>query len=118
MATVAADLRELREDYAAGRLTLDEFAERVGSALREPDLAARPDSFDAHLVHGEKVLWVGRPDPAKRISRSDRVLIPSLVWGGLALVGAGSTVLSAGGFDKLVAIPFAVLGLYFLVGRF
>jgi len=81
---MAVDLRELHEEYASGRLTLDEFAERVGSVLRDDaTVTAHLDPFDEHLVSGEKVLWVGRPDPAKRFSKADRFAIPfSLLWGG------------------------------------
>jgi hypothetical protein len=120
MAGMAADLRELREEYASGRLTLDEFAERVGSALRE-DVAApvQGDPFDEHLVHGEKVLWVGRPDPAKHFSKGDRYAIPfSFMWGGFAMFWEVTAIVSGGGFFALFGIPFVLIGLHMIVGRF
>jgi hypothetical protein len=117
---MAAELRELREDYAAGRLTLDEFAARVGDALRDDGTGrAHSGPFDAHLVAGEKILWVGRPDPAKIFSKSDRFAIPfSLMWGGFALFWEATVILSGGGFFILWGIPFVAIGLHMMVGRF
>jgi hypothetical protein len=108
---MAAELRELREDYAAGRLTLDEFATRVGDALRDDRTGpAHSGPFDAHLVGGEKILWVGRPDPAKIFSKSDRFAIPfSLMWGGFALFWETTVILSGGGFFILWGIPFVAI---------
>jgi hypothetical protein len=120
MGRMPADLRELREEYASGRLTLDEFAERVGSVLRDDATApAHLDPFDEHLVSGEKLLWVGRPDPAKRFSRSDRWAIPfSLLWGGFAIAWETAVIAGGGGFFALWGIPFVALGLHMMVGRF
>jgi hypothetical protein len=120
MAGVSVDLRELREEYVSGRLTLDEFAERVGSALRSDAAApAHVDTFDEHLVSGEKVLWVGRPDAAKRFSKSDRFAIPfSLLWGGFAIFWEAAAIAGGGGFFALWGLPFVGIGLYMIVGRF
>ena len=119
-ADVAVDPWELREEYASGRLTLDEFAERVGSALQQRATApVHVDTFDEHLVAGEKVLWVGRPDPAKRFSKSDRVAIPfSLMWGGFAMFWEAAVIGGGGGIFALWGIPFVAIGLYMMVGRF
>jgi hypothetical protein len=118
---MAVDLRELREEYASGRLTLDEFAERVGSVLRDDaTVPAHLDPFDEHLVSGEKVLWVGRPDPAKRFSKADRFAIPfSLLWGGFVILWESMAIAGGGGlFAALWGLPFVGIGLYMMVGRF
>ena len=113
------DLRDLREDYAAGRLTLDEFSKRVGDALQNE----APDAdgpFAPHLVAGEKVLWVGRPDTGKVFAAEDRVLIPfSLLWGGFAIFWE-ATVIAMGApvFFVLFGLPFVAVGLYLIFGRF
>jgi hypothetical protein len=117
----SSDLRDLREAYASGRLTLDEFAECVATVLGTDAAApARLDPFDEHLVAGEKVLWVGRPDPAKRFSKSDRFAIPfSLMWGGFAIFWEATAIAGgAGPFFALWGIPFVAIGVYIMVGRF
>jgi hypothetical protein len=119
MANMAADLRELREDYAAGRLTLDEFADRVGTVLQDHGRAAHVRPFEQHLVDGERVLWVGRPDPAKHLSKSDRFAIPfSLMWGGFAIFWEAAAIASGPGFFVLWGIPLVAVGLHMMVGRF
>ena len=114
------DIRELREDYAAGRLTLDEFADRVGAVLQEDThMLAVSEPFDAHLGADEKVLWVGRPDPAKHFGKADWFAVPfSLLWGGFALFWEASVIASGGGFFVLWGLPFVGIGLYMMFGRF
>jgi hypothetical protein len=117
---MAVDPWELREEYASGRLTLDEFAERVGNALQQrATVPVHIDPFDEHLVSGEKVLWIGRPDPAKHFSKSDRVAIPfSLLWGGFAIFWEAAVIAGGGGFFVLWGIPFVAIGLWGMIGRF
>jgi hypothetical protein len=117
---MAVDPWELREEYASGRLTLDEFAERVGGALQQRATApAHVDSFDDHLVAGEKVLWIGRPDLAKRFRKSDRFAIPfSLMWGGFTVLWEAAAIAGGAGFFALWGVPFIGVGLYMIVGRF
>jgi hypothetical protein len=96
-------LRRLREQYAAGALSLEELTSRVGRAdaaqtsVELDELLSDLSSFPAappagsemvqpHLVHGEHVLWVGRPDPTKRFGRSDLfAVLFSLLWSGFAI---------------------------------
>jgi Domain of unknown function (DUF1707) len=129
-------LERLRDEYAAGALSLEELTKRIGRAYAATtsaeldDVVADLSSFPAvppagsemvepHLVHGEHVLWVGRPDPARHFSKGDRVAIPfSLLWGGFAIFWEASVIVSGGGFFVLWGIPFVALGLYMMVGRF
>lgn len=81
------------------------------------------------LKPGEKLLWCGKPPGGIRFRAGDILLIPfSLAWGGFALFWEGSVLTIAirkgagQGFAPwgmvLFGIPFVVVGLYLLVGRF
>jgi hypothetical protein len=70
------------------------------------------------LLRDERVLWQGQPDPSKHFSPADVFLVPfSLIWGGIA-ISAPFSVASEAPFGLVFAIPFALFGLYFIVGRF
>jgi hypothetical protein len=72
------------------------------------------------LRSGETLQWTGRPDPNVLFSKADLFLVPfSLLWGGGAItafyqmIARGDSLLSI-----LFSIPFVLLGLYLLIGRF
>ncbi|MDJ0358248.1 hypothetical protein [Paenarthrobacter sp. PH39-S1] len=72
------------------------------------------------LREGEQLLWVGQPDPRVRFTGADAFLVPfSVFWGGFAVfweVMAITTVRQP--LFIIWGIPFVLLGLYFIFGRF
>ncbi len=83
-------------------------------------------SFDAaqiiqkELEPGEKLLWSGQPAQGIRLRGSDVFMIPfSFLWGGFAIFWEYSAI--KGGapfFFMLFGIPFVLMGLYIMFGRF
>jgi hypothetical protein len=71
------------------------------------------------LRPGERVLWVGRPDPRALLGVQDLFVIPfSLVWMALPTIGLGGAVLD-GDYSGLPFLAvFLGVGLYLTVGRF
>jgi hypothetical protein len=75
---------------------------------------------DRNLSAGEHVQWLGRPDPAKHFNAGDVYLVPfSILWAGFSIFWEATAIASgAGPFFALWGIPFIVIGLYVVVGRF
>jgi len=82
------------------------------------------DAFQGRLMPGEKLVWAGKPNSGLMLTARDGFLIPfSLMWGGFAIFwewnvlsvgGAGK----AGSFFALWGVPFVLVGLYLMIGRF
>ena len=138
-------IRHLREVYARGGLTTEEFDSKLDglfAATSRAELAALMpdddadwadalpldvvasesdlDTVERHLLPSEHIEWIGRPDPTKHFTRSDVFLIPfSIMWGGFAIFWEATAIEGgAGPVFALWGIPFVVIGLYFIFGRF
>ena len=85
-------------------------------------------NFQPYLLSGERTLWFGQPKQGLALSGKDALLIPfSLMWGGFAIFWNamvwlapfdGSAEGSPDWFFKLWGLPFLVIGLYLIFGRF
>lgn len=71
-----------------------------------------------HLEKGESLLWTGKPPTGLVLRPSDVFLIPfSLVWCGFAIFWV-FTAAQGGGYFALFGVPFVLIGLVMVVGRF
>jgi hypothetical protein len=90
-----------------------------------PDLGQTPSNWDSEagtrswIRPGERLLWRGAPDPKVTFGPEDVFLVPfSLLWGGFAIfweIGVSNT---GWGFGSIWGIPFVLIGLYLIFGRF
>jgi hypothetical protein len=73
-----------------------------------------------YLRDDEQLLWYGAPDASVWFTAEDVILIPfSILWCGFAIFWESSVIGGDAPFlFRLWGIPFVVLGLYFVAGRF
>jgi hypothetical protein len=80
-----------------------------------------PPEITAALDRGERVIWSGRPRQGLMLRGADAFAIPfALVWTSIPLFG-GLTALSGPRSNPAALfpiIPFVLIGLYLLIGRF
>lgn len=76
--------------------------------------------FRGCLLPDEYVVWQGSPVKGHLFSQRDIYMIPfSIMWGGFAIFWEMTAVASgAPFFFKLWGIPFVLVGLYMIAGRF
>ncbi len=77
-----------------------------------------PDNL--RLSGSERLLWSGTPHGGLVLRATDAILIPfTLLWGGFACFWEATVWKSNGPpIMKLFGIPFVLVGLYIIVGRF
>lgn len=78
------------------------------------------EALRKELSHGERLLWGGRPKQGFFLRLSDAFWIPfSLAWAGFAVFWEYEAIASGSPwFFRLWGIPFVLIGLYLVVGRF
>ena len=76
--------------------------------------------METDLLPGERILWQGQPLRYPLFRVTDILLVPfSLVWCGIVVGGGLSALINGGSIASAACfLPFVLIGLYFVAGRF
>lgn len=76
--------------------------------------------IQAELEPSESLLWAGQPGQGIKLRRSESFMIPlSFLWGGFAIYWEYFVIKDGAPlFFRLFGIPFVLVGLYMMFGRF
>ena len=88
-------------------------------------MAESPSNWDnkagtrSWIRPGERLFWRGAPDATVTFGPEDKFLVPfSLLWGGFAIFWEIGVSTDGWGFGTIWGVPFVVVGLYLIFGRF
>jgi len=74
--------------------------------------------FQNDLLKNERILWAGQPDPKALFTTGDIFWVPfSILWGGF-FIFFGIAGWRTGWFFIIFSLPFFLIGLYAIFGRF
>jgi Bacterial PH domain len=76
-------------------------------------------ALSAELGRGERLLWSGIPRQGLRLRPTDMFMVPlSLFWGGFVFFWEYLVISKGEAFHILWGIPFVLMGIFLIVGRF
>ena len=89
-------------------------------SFMDSDLFQADEVIKEELIPNENVIWTGKPESGQLFKTSDIFMIPfSIMWGGFALFWESTAItMNAPLLFKIWGIPFVVVGLYMIFGRF
>lgn len=84
------------------------------------DVIGPPSGLRSYLLPGERILWSGKPRQGIRFQTTDIFMVPfSLMWGGFAIFWNYSVwQTGAPDFFTIWGLPFLIIGIYLIFGRF